>query len=145
MRRAQLQPLRSEWMGKNGRMNLMRDEYPHQMRFLFRYKLCLFIYSSFHWNHTRALSNCCTCKAVKKGSKWLRRLCVHSLFEEPARNFNIVATSVETEIFPLGDQLGDLANQTLIGNHTDLDQLICHYGHIESLVNSAADPLTELR
>lgn len=62
---------------------------------------------------------------------------MHSLFEEPVRNFYIVATSAETEIFPLGDQLGYLANQTL-SNDTDLDQLICHYGHIDSLVNSVA-------
>lgn len=49
-----------------------------------------------------------------------------------------MAASEETENFPLGDQLFDLDsfNQTLFGNDTDFDQLLCHHEHIETLVKA---------
>lgn len=56
-------------------------------------------------------------------------------FAKKIRNFYIVASAVENEIFPLGDQLPDIdLNLTLAGNHTDLDQLLCLHVHLDSLV-----------
>lgn len=49
-----------------------------------------------------------------------------------------MAALTETELFPFGDLLGDLANQTLLGNYSDIDQWSCHFTHAESLVISPA-------
>lgn len=58
-------------------------------------------------------------------------------------NFNIVASIVEIESFPLGDLASlDFNHTDLFGNHTDLDTLKCHYDHFESLVMSQRHNLT---